>query len=156
MSDPADFGGSLGVDGHRLRVRVYYEDTDFSGAVYHVSYLRFMERGRTEFLRAIGLQQGGMLAGGEDPLGFVVRRMTIDFLRPAVMDDVIVVETIPKAARGAAIILMQRVLRDDLVLAEAEVKIAAVAHGRARRLPADLRTRIAAFAATVGDAEPNA
>ena len=69
---------------HRLALRVYYEDTDFSGAVYHASYLRFMERGRTEMLRSCGLNQGALMAGQEgEAYGFVVRDMQISFLKPA-------------------------------------------------------------------------
>ena len=85
---------------HRLEVRVYYEDTDFSGVVYHASYLRFMERGRTELIRALGIEQRELF-DGETALGFAVRKMTIDFLRPAVMDDLLTIETRSIAARGA-------------------------------------------------------
>jgi len=145
-------GGRLGDGRHRLPIRVYYEDTDFSGVVYHASYLRFMERGRTEFLRAMGLNQRELLVAGADSLGFVVRRMTIDFMKPARMDDVITIETTPGAVGGAAITLLQRVLLEDAVLVEAEVKVAAVANGRARRLPADIRAALTAFAAGSGAA----
>jgi YbgC/YbaW family acyl-CoA thioester hydrolase len=75
-------------------VRVYYEDTDFSGGVYHASYLRFLERGRTEFLRALGIEHRGIFGnGGAGGFHFVVRAMTIEFLKPALMDDVLCVET---------------------------------------------------------------
>ena len=82
------------AEGHVLPVRVYFEDTDFSGVVYHASYLRFMERGRSEFLRALGLVQSAM-AAGDAPVLFVVRHMAIDFLKPARLDDLLVVETAP-------------------------------------------------------------
>ena len=83
---------------HQLPVRVYYEDTDFSGVVYHASYLRFMERGRTELIRALGVEQRELF-DGDAALGFAVRHMAIDFLRPAVMDDMLTIET--RSRRGA-------------------------------------------------------
>ena len=89
---------------HRLTVRVYYEDTDFSGVVYHASYLRFLERGRTEFLRALGIVHRGIFGNGRaGGFHFVVRAMTIEFLKPALMDDELCVETHPSATGGASI-----------------------------------------------------
>ncbi|HEV2552468.1 MAG TPA: tol-pal system-associated acyl-CoA thioesterase [Bosea sp. (in: a-proteobacteria)] len=126
---------------HSLSVRVYYEDTDFSGVVYHASYLRFMERGRTELIRALGVEQRELF-DGETALGFAVRRMTIDFLKPAVMDDLLTVETRSVAARGATMDLEQRVLRGEDVLVTAQVKVACVGGGRARRIPDGLRRRL--------------
>ena len=135
-----DFGGELREGRHFLDIRIYYEDTDFSGLVYHASYLRFLERGRTEFLRALGLGQRLLLAReGADAVGFVVRRMTIDFFKPARMDEIITVETRPHEIGGASIELAQRVLRGDDVLVDAEVRVAAVANGRPRRLPTEVR-----------------
>lgn len=133
-------------DTHTLPIRVYYEDTDFSGVVYHASYLRFMERGRTELIRALGIDQrelfDGDAAQGRAGLGFAVRRMAIDFLKPAVMDDLLTIETVAVAARGATMDLIQRVLRGDEVLVTAEVKVACVGAGRARRIPDTLRARL--------------
>ncbi len=126
---------------HTLPIRVYYEDTDFSGVVYHASYLRFMERGRTELIRSLGVEQRELF-DGETALGFAVRRMAIDFLKPAVMDDALIVETVTVAARGATMDLMQRVLRGDEVLVSAQVKVACVGGGRARRIPDGLRKRL--------------
>jgi acyl-CoA thioester hydrolase len=126
---------------HRLPVRVYYEDTDFSGVVYHASYLRFMERGRTEQIRALGVEQRELF-DGDTPLAFVVRRMTIDWLKPARMDDELIIETVPVAARGATLDLKQRVLRGDEVLLTADVLVACVGAGRARRIPEALRHRL--------------
>lgn len=139
----AALGGRLEAGVHRLDLRVYYEDTDFSGLVYHASYLRFLERGRTEWLRALGVGQRE-LHGGEERAAFVVRRMTIDWMRPAHMDDMIVVETRPTRLAGASAVLAQRVLRGDTVLVEAQATIAVVSNGRARRLPEAARARIAA------------
>lgn len=122
---------------HRIAFRVYYEDTDFSGFVYHANYLRFLERARTELLREVGLDQSRLHreTGG---LVFVVARMKIDFLRPARMDDWIIVETAPKRVRGV-LELVQKVFRDEELLLEAEVVVAAVQDGRAVRLPAEVR-----------------
>jgi acyl-CoA thioester hydrolase len=126
---------------HAISVRVYYEDTDFSGVVYHASYLRFMERGRTELIRALGIAQRELF-DGEAALGFAVRRMTIDFVRPAVMDDLLTVETRPTLARGATMELDQRILRGEEVLVTAQVKVACVGGGKARRIPDALRLRL--------------
>jgi len=126
---------------HLLPIRVYYEDTDFSGVVYHASYLRFMERGRTELLRDLGVAHSELFEG-DVPLALAVRRMGIDFLRAAVMDDELVVETTPVIVRGASMELSQRVLRAGEVLVTAEVTVACVGGGRARRIPDALRRRL--------------
>jgi acyl-CoA thioester hydrolase len=138
---PPGLGG--GVDGgvHRLPLRIYYEDTDFSGAVYHASYLRFLERGRTEFLRGAGIDQSALHAGGE-ALHFAVRRLLIDYHRPARMDDVVVVETRAGAIRGASLHLAQRILREDEPIATAEVLVAAIVRGKPARLPDRLRSAL--------------
>ena len=88
---------------HHMQVRVYYEDTDFSGIVYHANYLRFMERGRTNHLRLMGAEQHALFAEAqaETPgFAFVVRSMQIDYLKPARMDDVLEVVTWPVAGQG--------------------------------------------------------
>lgn len=126
---------------HQISVRVYYEDTDFSGVVYHASYLRFMERGRTELIRALGIAQRELF-DGDAALGFAVRRMLIDFVRPAVMDDLLTIETRATLARGATMELDQRILRGEEVLVTAQVKVACVGGGKARRIPDSLRLRL--------------
>jgi acyl-CoA thioester hydrolase len=128
-------------DAHHLPVRVYYEDTDFSGRVYHASYLRFLERGRTELLRAVEVAQSDLHSemGG---LAFVVRRMTIDFLGAALMDDVLTVVTRSKEVRGATMSHWQEVRRGDEVLVTADVTVAAVREGRAVRIPDHLRAAL--------------
>ena len=130
---------------HVLPIRVYYEDTDFSARVYHASYLRFMERGRTEILRAVEVAQSDLHAemGG---LAFVVRRMNIDFLGAAVMDDVLTVVTRSKEMRGASMTLAQEVRRDEDVLVRADVMVAAVRDGRAVRIPDNLRAALSMHA----------
>jgi acyl-CoA thioester hydrolase len=130
---------------HHLPVRVYYEDTDFSGVVYHASYLRFMERGRTELIRNAGVVHRDLFEG-DVPLAFAVRRMTIDFLKPALMDDELVVETMPKLMRGASMEVSQRVLRGSETLVTAEVMVVCVGGGRARRIPDSLRVKLSTVA----------
>src|SRR5215212_11806400 len=123
---------------HVLPVRVYYEDTDFSGVVYHASYLRFMERGRTNYLRLLGADQRALFeeVAKEAPgFAFVVRSMTIDFRKPARMDDVLEIATAPVEVKGASVVLQQRVQRDGETLVEATVQVAFVSGGRARPIP---------------------
>lgn len=129
---------TLGADAHRLPLRVYYEDTDFSGFVYHASYLRFMERGRTELLRGLAGDQSELHAEGAG-LVFVVRKMNLDYLKPARMDDLIEVHTRSSELRGASLHLAQEVRRGEEVLVRAEVVVACVRNGRAIRLPDSLR-----------------
>jgi acyl-CoA thioester hydrolase len=130
-----------------MQVRVYYEDTDFSGIVYHANYLRFMERGRTNYLRLLGAEQSALFteAEAEAPgFAFVVRAMQLDFLKPAKMDDVLEIVTRPIEVRGASITMHQEVRRGDDRLIEAKVKVAFVAGGRARPIPKPLRIAMAA------------
>lgn len=125
-----------------MQVRVYYEDTDFTGIVYHANYLRFMERGRTNYLRLLGADQHALFAEAQSEapgFAFVVRSMLIEYLKPARMDDVLDVVTVPADIRGASITLAQEVRRGDDVLVEARVKVAFVSGGRARPIPKALR-----------------
>ena len=129
---------------HIFPVRVYYEDTDFSGVVYHASYLRFMERARTEFLRELGIHQQAIFDGAHgDIFGFAVRRMEIDFLKPARMDDMLSVETSAAAIGGASIDLAQRIRRGEELLIAAKVRVACIADGRPKRLPSWVREKLA-------------
>jgi len=132
---------------HVMAVRVYYEDTDFSGLVYHASYLRFMERGRTNYLRLLGADQRALFeeTAKEAPgFAFVVRSMQIEFRKAARMDDVLEVVTQPHEVKGASVTLDQRVMRGEEVLIEARVRVAFVAGGRARRIPEALRSAMRA------------
>lgn len=132
---------------HHMQVRVYYEDTDFSGIVYHANYLRFMERGRTNYLRLLGAEQGALFAEAESEapgFAFVVRAMQLDFLKSAKMDDVLDIITRPIEVRGASITMHQEVRRGDELLMEAKVKVAFVAGGRARPIPKALRIAMSA------------
>ncbi len=131
---------------HVHSLRVYYEDTDFSGAVYHAGYLRFLERGRTEFLRSLGVTQSALRAA--DGLVFVVSRIAVDYLRSAVMDDVVEVATTLDELRGASMRLGQVARRvsdaagESAVLVRADVTVAAVRDGRPVRLPDALRSAL--------------
>ena len=123
---------------HRLPVRVYYEDTDFTGVVYHANYLKYFERGRSDFLRLAGPGHSALLARDE-PLAFVVSRMEIDFLRPARIDDALMVGTAYDAISGARIAIRQRLTRGDEALVTARVQVACIGlDKRPRRPPAVL------------------
>jgi acyl-CoA thioester hydrolase len=137
-----------GLDGeiregrHEMAVRVYYEDTDFTGIVYHASYLRFMERGRTNYLRLIGAEQRSLFEAAEREapgFAFVVRSIAIEFFKPARMDDVLVVTTEPEQVKGASMIVRQKVMREADILVEARVRVAFVSGGRARPILKPLR-----------------
>jgi acyl-CoA thioester hydrolase len=134
--------GTIANGRHVMSVRVYYEDTDFSGVVYHANYLRFMERGRTNYLRLLGADHRALFeeALAEAPgFAFVVRSMQIEFLKPARMDDVLQVTTAPEEVRGASITLHQRIMRGEELLIEAQVRVAFVCAGRAQPIPKALR-----------------
>ena len=122
---------------HAFAVRVYYEDTDFSGNVYHAAYLKFMERARTELLRAQGIHHAEL---GREGLAFAVRRMQLDFQAAAHIDDVLRVETLVAGASGARLQLSQSVWRDAELLVDAQVVVVAInMGGKPTRLPAALR-----------------
>jgi acyl-CoA thioester hydrolase len=135
-------GGTLHGAVHILPLRIYYEDTDFSGIVYHASYLRFFERGRTEFIRALGVDQRALHR--DEGVAFAVRSINIQFLRPALMDDVVTVETRSGLLRGPSLHLRQTIRRGSDVLTTAEVVVVCIREGRPRRLPESLRLALAA------------
>ncbi len=145
----AELAGRLIAGGHAMQVRVYYEDTDFTGIVYHANYLRFMERGRTNYLRLIGADHRALFEQTEKEapsFSFVVRSMKIDFLTPAFMDDLLEVRTLSREVSGASILLLQQVMRGEEVLLEAEVRVAFVSEGRPKRIPEPLRKAMGADA----------
>lgn len=143
LTEPAGEEPASMAAPHCFGVRVYYEDTDFSGFVYHASYLRFFERARTEFLRSLGIEHRAAFAnGGEGSYHFVVRAMSIDFLKPAVMDDQLLVETGCETMSGAAIQMVQKIRRGEEVLVTASVKVAIVSGGKARRIPQGMLARL--------------
>ena len=137
-----DLDGEVRDGRHFFAVRVYYEDTDFTGIVYHASYLRYMERGRTNYLRLIGADHRALFEATEQEapgFAFVVRSMTLDFLKPARMDDILDVLTEPEEVRGASITMRQKVMRGEEVLVDASVRVAFISGGRARPIPKPLR-----------------
>jgi acyl-CoA thioester hydrolase len=139
--------GAIHNGRHVMTVRVYYEDTDFSGIVYHANYLRFMERGRTNHLRLLGADHRALFAEAaqEAPgFAFVVRSMRVEFLKSARMDDVLDVITAPQEVKGASITLHQQILRGSDLLVEADVRVAFVSDGRARPIPRALRVAMRA------------
>ena len=139
--------GELRDGRHTMAVRVYYEDTDFTGIVYHANYLRFMERGRTNYLRLIGANHRALFEETEKEapgFAFVVRAMTIDFLKPARMDDLLEIVTAPEVVKGASITLKQQCRRGEEVLCEASVRVAFISQGRARPIPKPLRVAMKA------------
>ncbi len=122
----------------RISVRVYYEDTDFSGVVYHANYLKFFERGRTEALRATGIGHADLL-DGEQPLAFTARRMSIEFIKPARIDDLLEVVTTVREAKGARMIFDQEICCGDEVIVTAAVLVACITmQGKPTRLPKGL------------------
>jgi len=126
---------------HSLSLRVYYEDTDLAGIVYYANYLKFIERGRSEWVRALGVDQAALRR--ETGIVFAVRHLEADYLRPAVFDDWLTVTTSVQPITGMRIVLDQAVLRDDVTLFSARVTLVPMgADGRAARLPSDLRQRL--------------
>lgn len=127
---------------HRHPVRVYYEDTDLAGIVYYANYLKFIERGRSEWIRTLGVDQTRLR--DETGIVFAVRRVEADYLRPARFGEDLTVETLPVAATGARILVDQAVLRGDERLFEARVTLVCLsAAGGAARIPAELRALLA-------------
>jgi acyl-CoA thioester hydrolase len=130
---------------HRLAVRVYYEDTDFTGVVYHASYVRFFERGRTDGLRLVGIGHAELLAR-PDPCAFAVTRMAIDFVSAARIDDALTVHTRFEATTGPRLFIRQEITRDGAAIARAEVEAACIRpDGRARRPPPEMAERLAPY-----------
>jgi acyl-CoA thioester hydrolase len=134
--------GEIRDGAHFMQVRVYFEDTDALGMVYHANYLRFMERGRTNYLRLLGTNQRELFEDAQDDasgFGFVVRSMAIDFFKSAFMDDVLDIITRTQEVKGASITLVQQCKRGDDLLVEARLRVAFVAGGKAQRIPDTLR-----------------
>ncbi len=120
-----DLAGKIEGTQHILPVRVYFEDTDFTGVVYHATYLRWCERGRSDFVRLLGIHHNELLnpEGDTEPSVFVVRHIEIDYLRPAKIDEILEVITETTEVGGATITLSQKVVRDGTVLAKLKIKI---------------------------------
>jgi acyl-CoA thioester hydrolase len=130
---------------HRLPVRVYYEDTDFTGVVYHANYVRYFERGRSDFLRLAGIGHAQLLER-PDPAAFVITALAIDFKKPARIDDALLVRTTYDIARGPRLEIAQTILRGEEILATAAVHAACISlDGRPRRPPAELVAALTPF-----------
>jgi acyl-CoA thioester hydrolase len=137
MSDAPSAGWFEGRE-HRLAVRVYYEDTDFTGVVYHANYLRFFERGRSDYLRLAGVSHAALL-GRPDPGAFVITRIAVDFRKAARIDDALVVRTTYDTVRGPRMWITQSITRGEEVIATAKVEAACIrTDGRPRRPPPEL------------------
>jgi acyl-CoA thioester hydrolase len=133
---------------HVFPVRVYYEDTDAAGIVYYANYLRYAERARTEMMRGIGMGSARMMAA--DGLAFAVRRCSVEFVKPAKLDDLLSVETRLVEIGGASIIADQRIKRAATELVRMELTLACMSlAGRPARLPAGLRSRLNGIQAMV-------
>ncbi|ANP46924.1 tol-pal system-associated acyl-CoA thioesterase [Candidatus Viadribacter manganicus] len=130
---------------HQLPVRIYYEDTDFSGVVYHANYLRYFERGRSDFLRAAGIHHNELAAAAE-PTAFAVNKMELDFLRPARIDDALVVKTAFETMRGPRIFISQAIEKFDETLVTLKVQVCCISlTGRAKKPPGVLLERLKPF-----------
>jgi acyl-CoA thioester hydrolase len=126
---------------HRQAIRVYFEDTDAAGIVYYANYLKFAERARTDMLRELGISHADMMT--RDGLVLVVRRCTIEYLKPARLDDLLVIETDVAKLGGASVDLVQRVLRGGELLAELKVLAVCIdRNGRPARLPDYVRAAL--------------
>ncbi len=127
---------------HVLPIRIYYEDTDFTGIVYHGNYLRYLERGRSDFLRLAGIAHADLLAES-DPIAFAILAMTIEFRRPARIDDALSVRTAFDAIRGARLLIAQEVRRGEDLLARADVQACCISlTGAPKRPPKMLAERL--------------
>jgi acyl-CoA thioester hydrolase len=130
---------------HHLPVRVYYEDTDFTGIVYHANYLRYFERGRSDFLRLAGIHHNE-LAAAADPTAFAVSRMEIEFKKPARIDDALTVKTAFETIRGPRIFISQALEKSGESLVTASVEVCCISlTGRPRRPPAMLLEHLKPF-----------
>jgi len=138
MTDDAPSAGWLVGREHQLPVRIYYEDTDFTGVVYHANYLRYFERGRSDFFRLVGVSHSALLEL-PDPAAFTITRIAVDFRRAARIDDALLVRTTYDRAKGPRLFISQRITRGEELIATAEVEAACIdLAGRARRPPAGL------------------
>ena len=135
---PAPTSGVIQDGEHLLPIRVYYEDTDFTGVVYHANYLRYFERGRSDYLRLAGVSHTELRARPQ-PIAFVVRHMQIDFVRPARIDDALVVRTVYERLKGPRVFVRQRIERDGEDVASALVEVVCIRlDGRPTRPPSDI------------------
>jgi acyl-CoA thioester hydrolase len=142
-----ELAGRLEGETHVLPIRIYFEDTDFTGLVYHASFLRFCERGRSDFIRLLGIDHQRLANPPQGELAvFVVRRMEIDYLKPARIDEVLEVVTRCAEIGGATLVLAQEVRRGETVLARAKVSVVLVSpSGKPQRLGSLIRGALERF-----------
>lgn len=134
---------------HQLPVRIYYEDTDFSGIVYHANYLRYLERGRSDFFRMVGISHTEL---AQQDTAFAIIHMTLDFKRSARIDDALVVRTTYDRVKGVRLYVTQKVTRGDEVLLEAKGEAVCITlHGRPRRPTARMLAQLAPWLANEGE-----
>jgi acyl-CoA thioester hydrolase len=133
MSEPS--AGWLEGREHVLPVRIYYEDTDFTGVVYHANYLRYFERGRSEFFRVAGISHSALLQLAE-PMAFSIVRIELDYRRAARVDDALLVRTTYDTVKGPRLMVSQRITRGQELIAEAQVQAVCIdLKGRAKKPP---------------------
>ena len=131
-----------------LPVRGYYEDTDFTGLVYHANYVRYFERGRSDFLRLAGVSHSDLLSR-EDPAAFVVTRLAIDFRQAARIDDALAVRTTYDTVKGPRLMISQHITRGETLIAQAQVEAACISlNGRPRKPPSGLVAALSPWFAT--------
>jgi acyl-CoA thioester hydrolase len=136
--------GAFAGNAHHFRARVYFEDTDLSGIVYHANYLRYMERARSDMLRLAGIDQRAAMESGEG--AWAVTDLTIKYRRPAKLDDDLLVVSTVEAVRGASVVIAQRILRGQAELTSGRVTAAFLSpEGRPRRQPVDWTDRFTAI-----------
>jgi acyl-CoA thioester hydrolase len=142
-----DLAGRIEGETHVLPIRVYFEDTDFAGYVYHTNFLKFCERGRSDFIRLLGIHHQELASPEEgEPAVFVVRRIEIDYLKPGRLDDVLEIVTRCSEIGGASLTLDQEVRRGDTVLARAKVAVVLVSStGKPQRIGALIRGALERF-----------
>ncbi len=139
MTDFTPPSGTIENGKHHYAVRIFYQDTDVSGVVYHANYLHFMERARTEFLRCVGIAQRDMIEA-DDKAYFAVADVQISYRKPAYLDDVLNIETSVSVLNAASVTMQQRLSRTGEVLCTADLRVAVLgADGRPRRWPAPWR-----------------
>lgn len=126
-----------------IALRVYYEDTDAAGIVYYANYLRFLERGRTELLRALGHEQNALMQQG---IAFAVRSVNAEFIKPARLDDLLTLETFVAKLGRAQVTFAQRILRDNELLLDAQIRVACIdpARGKPMAMPRALHQQLSA------------
>lgn len=146
MSEPSS--GWLEGREHVLPVRIYYEDTDFTGMVYHANYLRYFERGRSDFFRLAGISHTALLALAQ-PTAFTIVRIELDFKKAARIDDALEVRTTYDEVKGARLMVSQRITRGEDLIAEAQVQAVCIdMSGRAIRPPREMVALLRPYFAT--------